>query len=147
MSITDSLTVGVGGVLFSRGGEQVLIVVENSSNLKYGKRAGMLSIPLGRINGSSEAERRAIEREVLEEAGCEVEVKTYLGEVYIPGAIAHLFLLEMIRGGENFASGRLKPRWMNIDEIMNLPNWAVRPPTKAAIQLALCWYEKSRDDS
>ncbi|MBI4101703.1 MAG: NUDIX domain-containing protein [Candidatus Nealsonbacteria bacterium] len=130
--------VGVGGVMLKDG--QVLMIQENCSNPEYGKQAGMFSIPLGGVE-PGESWERAIQREAREETGCETSIEVYLGQVHIPGAIAHLFLLTIEK--ERLA-GELDPRWVAIGEVLNLPDGGVRPPTKAAIQLALCWRDKLR---
>lgn len=129
---------GAGGVLLKGG--QVLVIVEDESDQRYGKRAGMLSVPMGRVRSESgELPREAAEREFREESGYPVRVQQYLLEVPAPPAgVVKIYAMEM-NGNVSIENGTLRPRWMSVEEFLSLPDERVRPPSKTAVRLALLW--------
>jgi 8-oxo-dGTP pyrophosphatase MutT (NUDIX family) len=128
---------GAGGVLIQDG--QVLLIVEDQSDNRYGKQAGMLSIPMGRIK-PGEIPHRAAEREFQEETGLTVYTGQYLMELPAPpDGLVKIFAMAIDGDDSPSPDKGLNPRWMGIEEFLSQPEASVRPPSKAAVRLALQW--------
>ena len=135
---------GSGGVVLRHhcGRLQVLVVVENKTNKQYGKKAGMLSIPMGSIESPPETPEGAVVRETLEETGHLICETVYLTTLNIVGAIVEIFFSVSFDRRDR---GALKNNWINVDTLLALPDAHVRKPTKKAIMLALQHLQRSAD--
>jgi len=130
-----NLTYGAGGVLLEE--DKVLIVIEDTTDMAIGKKAGMVSIPLGRIREQEEPSAAA-EREFFEETGIPVTVVKHLQTFRIPGHAAEIYLMAPINQPSSSVSiGTLNPEWIKIEELFAMQDDLVRFPTKEAVQLAL----------
>lgn len=138
----EGIVYGAGGVLLENG--RVLVITEDETDERYGKVAGMLSIPMGRIR-DGESPRRTAEREFGEETGCLVVTTQYLQEFSLPPAgIVKIYLVE--KKGGDIKKGALQPRWMPLKEFLSLAPGKVRPPSKEAVRLALLSRVFFKDD-
>lgn len=135
---------GGGGVILRhhRGRLQVLVVVENEENERYGKRAGMLSMPMGSIESPPETPEGAVVRETLEETGHLIRKTAYLTTLNIVGAVVEIFFSMSF---DRRDGGTLENSWINVDTLLAMPDAHVREPTKTAIMLALQHLQQSAD--
>lgn len=129
---------GATGVLFSEDQKKVLVVVEDETNLSYGKKAGMVSIPMGSIEPGESPEKTVV-REMLEETGYRIKISHSLGLFRLTEFKAEVqvstFIVESVNGFEKEAEGKLESKWIDPEELMI--HTFVRPPTKEAVRNAV----------
>lgn len=116
------------GALVLRG-DLVLLVQEDQSDPRYGKVAGMWSLPVGHIREGEQEQETAL-RETLEEAGYQVRILSDLGLFPVNEVLVRIFVGEPILQG---GPPELPVRWMQDSEILDLPDREVRTPTKDAL--------------
>lgn len=128
------LIIGAGGVLLRDG--KVLLVVEDQSDERYGKKAGMLSVPMGRIE-LGKGPKETAEREFEEETGLKVSTTQFINKFLLPPAGAVFLFLVQLDGRPEEKQGNLPCLWMEINKFLSLPEEKVRPPSKVAVKLFL----------
>lgn len=107
---SKEIVAGFGVVLTDRKKPgMICAITEQTSNESYGKKAGLCTIPMGRVN-SPEYIEDSVKREVYEETGYnEVKLIGIVGIYQIPGAIGIVYLAEV--------TGEPDEGWRNFGEV------------------------------
>lgn len=123
---------GAGGVLFNSSRTRVLLVEEQEDNEPTARKAGQLSIPMGRIE-QGETPAQCAEREFLEESGVCVKAEEFIGTYRVPGRDAelHVFLVRMTGQAETHTAERFPVSWVEVGGLARIGN--LRYPTQEAV--------------